>query len=218
MFGLNLTNYTEITIDAITTALNGRKKDECNYIRLNETNKVKIYDHAFENDFPNLEYINNVDSISSIGNYAFYNCNKLKNRAFANAKYIGDHAFENCGLTGLLNIRNCEQIGKYAFSNCQQLTSICITKIDNIADYAFNNCINLDNFYYELTSVQNIGDYAFASCYNFPDKISLTACTEIGRYAFLSCQNLSSLNAPQCTFVDYNAFYGTKLWDVDPQQ
>ena len=129
---------------------------------------------------------------------------------------IGDYAFENCKLTALY-LDNITTLGKYAFANNNLSGEVRIKPGISIPDNCFQNA-NISKVITNLDKVMSVGDYAFASCYNFPDKISLTACTEIGRYAFLSCENLSNLNAPQCTFVDYNAFYGTKLWDVDPQQ
>ena len=111
------------------------------------------------------------------------------------------------------------EIDQHAFDGCINLETFYFNKnITKIGNYGFNGCTSYPKFADEFEQLSSIGDYAFASCYNFPAKIKLSACTEIGRYAFLSCQNLSNLNAPNCTFVDYNAFYGTKLWDVDPAQ
>jgi len=106
-----------------------------------------------------------------------------------------------------------EEVGDYAFANTK-ITRCAIPTVTNVKSHAFENCNQLTIA--NLNSANNIGDYAFASCYNFSDKITLPECIEIGRYAFRNCTNLSNLTAPKCTFIDYNAFEGTKLWDVEP--
>ena len=73
---------------------------------------------------------------------------------------------------------------------------------------ALSSIINPEN-------IAKIGNDAFAYCESLSG-LSAKNCTEIGRYAFRGCKNLESLIAPNCTFVDYNAFYDTKLWDVEP--
>ena len=78
--------------------------------------------------------------VTSIGNYAFYNCTGLKSINIPNSvTSIGNYAFSNC--TGLksINIPNSvTSIGESAFSGCWGLTSINISVTD-LAAFC-NNC------------------------------------------------------------------------------
>lgn len=238
---LDCSNLTDISLPACTVS-EGTFKNCINlnllWLSINGEIPAYLLYNCEKLETTSLFYPGN--NITAVNDYAFTNCKLLNSIIIENCKKIGKHAFEGCTAVVGINCINCTEIDESAFKNCEQLETIWTGNIHELKQSVFQNCKKLQNtnLYWndELTSINaqafencehvttcnpniiKLGDYAFASCYNFNQELQLPACTEIGRYAFLSCQNLSSLNAPQCTFVDYNAFYGTKLWDVDPQQ
>ena len=74
------------------------------------------------------------DSITSIGDYAFYNCT---------------------GLTSVTIPDSVTSIGEYAFSKCTGLTSITIgNSVTSIGDYAFLRCNALADVYFNGTEAE----------------------------------------------------------------
>lgn len=207
--------FQYIEIPAVSVIDNNAFKN-CNelFTILLSDQSIVIKNSAFEG-CSNLTELYNSQNIESIGDYAFKDC-KLHDWISFQATSIGKNAFEN-NTFSQMDFRQITQFSDAMCKNCKELKFVQLPLIDTLNKQLFCGCEKLEAFE-NLQTIKNIGDYAFASCYNFPAKIELSSCTEIGRYAFLSCQNLSSLNAPNCTFVDYNAFYGTHLWDVDPEQ
>lgn len=115
------------------------------------------------------------DSVTSIGDYAFYDCKSLTSITIPNSvTSIGDCAFSNCErLTSITIPNSATFIGDSAFFNCERLTSITIPN-----------------------SVTSIGDFAFA-------RSGLTSVTvpnsviNIHTFAFLCCDNLKSISLPK---------------------
>ena len=68
------------------------------------------------------------DGITTIGNYAFYNCSALKSVTIPNSvTSIGTYAFYNCAsLTSVTIPNGVTSIGSYTFYSCSSLTSVTI--------------------------------------------------------------------------------------------
>ena len=103
------------------------------------------------------------DGVTSINNYAFYNCKDLTNVTIpSSVTNIGSSAFYNCeGLTNVTIPSNVTNIGDSAFYNCKGLTNIAIPdKVTSIGRNAFYNCSKLENVTIP-NSITNIGYNAF---------------------------------------------------------
>ncbi|KAB2653079.1 MAG: leucine-rich repeat domain-containing protein, partial [Verrucomicrobia bacterium] len=86
------------------------------------------------------------NSVTSIGSWAFANCNGLTSVTLPNSvTSIGSWAFANCtGLTSVTLPDSVTSIGSWAFANCTGLTSMTIPdSVTSIGDYAFYNCTGL---------------------------------------------------------------------------
>ena len=163
------------------------------------------------------------NSVTTIGDYAFYVCTGLTSVIIPNSvTTIGEYAFNNCtGLTSVTIPASVTTICEGVFKSCTGLTSVTIpNSVTTIGDWAFNECtglatlnfnaINCSDFVYGYhpfnrcpistitigDSVQRIPKY-FA--YNLDSLRTLTignSVTSIGIYAFYHCTGLTSVTIP----------------------
>ena len=156
--------------------------------------------------------------VTSIGNYAFYGCNRLRSVTIGdNVTKIGNFAFFECaGITSLTIGNSVTDIGLAAFSECTRLSSVTIpNSVVRIGNSAFQNSGNLTSITLG-NSVESIGDLAFFDCrglgvINLPNSLktigdaAFGACTfttitipsgvtQIGNYVFRGCANLTAIN------------------------
>ena len=107
------------------------------------------------------------NSVTSIGEYAFYYCSSLTSVTIGNSvTSIGSSAFFCCSsLTSVTIGNSVTSIGDAAFLGCTSLTSITIgNSVKSIGNSAFCWCESLTSI--EIPdSVTSIGDYAFEYCY-----------------------------------------------------
>ncbi len=136
------------------------------------------------------------NSVTSIGNFAFFCCSSLTDLIIPNSvTSIGECAFGYCsGLTDLIIPNSVTSIGVYAFQGCSGLTSIIVE--DGNPNYdSRDNC----NALIETTS-----NTLLAGCQN---TIIPNTVTSIGNYAFYECFGLTSVDIPNSvTSIDYYAF------------
>ena len=92
------------------------------------------------------------NSVTSIGDYAFFRCTGLTSVTIPNSvTSIGSDAFYYCtGLTSITIPNSVTSIGESAFRYCSSLTSVTIgNSVTSIGDYAFDGCSNLKKIYLE---------------------------------------------------------------------
>ena len=92
-------------------------------------------------------------NVTSIGTYAFYNCNSLMSIELPNVITLGNGAFRRCSnLTSIL-IPNVTNIGESALSECSSLSKILITnKVSSMGVRVFDNWTNQQTIYIEAKS------------------------------------------------------------------
>ncbi len=133
------------------------------------------------------------DTVTTIRDYAFYNCDSLMSVTFG----------ENSQLTS---------IGNKAFYGCSSLTSITIpSSVTSIGSYAFYNCDSLMSVTFgENSQLTSIGNEAFYGCNNLMSVTIPASVTSIGNSAFSSCGSLMSVtfgeNSQLMSIQDF-AFY-----------
>ena len=139
---------------------------------------------------------------------------------------IGDNAFYNCtSLTSIEIPDSVTSIGECAFCNCESLTSIEIPdSVTSINDYAFYGCTSLENIYYagnveSWLGIKENHSYLKSNPYNLYFDGELVTNIEIPNgvisipyKAFYNCKSLKSIEIPDSvTSIGNNAFYGCPI-------
>ena len=106
------------------------------------------------------------NGVTSIGDYAFYNCTNLKQLVINDElEQIGDYAFYNCSNLDDITIpESLTDIGSYAFYKCDALKSITIpVTVTNIENNAFSDDNNMVIYGHEDSAADK-----FAFKYDIP--------------------------------------------------
>ena len=138
------------------------------------------------------------DTVTNIGACTFYNCSNLETVKIGNGiKDIGHSAFNNCSSLKNINIPNgVTNIGNFMFEYCSSLTNIIIPdSVTYLGYYAFNGCSNLETVIIG-NSVEDILNHTFYNCINLKNVTLGNNIKSIGSYAFTYCSNLISLIIP----------------------
>ncbi len=173
------------------------------------------------------------DTVTSIGNYAFYHANRLKklNYGLCQVTQIESNTFNNCSdLEEVILSDNITKIDKNAFVNCKNLRGIDISSnVDSIDRESFKNC---DSLYY-LGVDENNTIYSFKDgmllnkegtkliqYFCQPDRMGVSipeGIEIIGTKAFANLDKLSWIGIPQTvTKIEDEAFINcTNLWEIE---
>lgn len=140
----------------------------------------------------------NGDTVTSIGNHAFYASNTLESIIVPNTiTQIGAYSFSNC--TGLSNVTLSDSVvvlERAAFSGCENLETVTLSQnIVNIEDYTFAGCEKLKSITL-YNSIHSIGYQAFAHCADLESLIIPNSVNIIEGYAFLDCEKIASITIP----------------------
>ena len=155
-----------------------------------------------------VSYDGKVYSVTSIGDYAFWNCTGLTSVVIPNSvTSIGEDAFLYCaGLTSIKvesgnsfydSRENCNAIietaTKTLIKGCN--STIIPNSVTSIGDWAFEGCSGLTSITIP-NSVTSIGETAFSWCTGLTSITIGNSVTSIGNYAFRHCTGLTSVTIP----------------------
>ncbi|MBO7419372.1 MAG: leucine-rich repeat protein [Bacteroidaceae bacterium] len=180
-------NLTNIIVDKNNSYYDSR--NDCNAII--ETKSNTLVTGCVSTVIPN--------SVTSIGNYAFYCCKGLLSFLIPeNVTSIGEWAFTLCSnLTSIEIPNSVTTIGNNAFTRCSSLTSLEIPEgVTSIGVSAFSSCINLTSVKI-LESVTSIGASAFSGCNSLTSILLPESLTSINPSTFSDCSSLTSIVIPE---------------------
>ena len=164
-----------------------------NYDVVLSKNLKKIGDNALSyTNIINLEISND---ITSIGNYAFAECESLTSIEIpTSVTNIGNSAFAGCeSLTSIEIPTSVTSIGNSAFAGCDSLTTIEIpSSVTSIESSTFYYCTGLTNITIP-TSVTSIGNSAFYNCTGLTSITIPSSVISIGSNAFYGCSSLNKI-------------------------
>lgn len=206
----NITSNVEPYTVEVTFEIDGT---EWNYI---------FYSDFLTGDLVIPESVTNNDttySVTSIGNYAFYNCSLTSVSIPNSVTSIGHYAFYYCGSITSLTIPNSvSSIGEYAFFGWQNISSITIpSSVTSIGCFAFHGynrhlesiVVESGNSTYDSRNdcnaiIETSTNKLIRGCKNsfIPNTISI-----IDDFAFSACFDLDSIIIPNSVeSIGKNAF------------
>lgn len=158
-----------------------------------------------------MKNVDIADSVTEIGDNAFYNGGLAEVDLPDNLTVIGNGAFNSCEFTEIDIPSTVTTIGEGAFYYCD-LESVSIPdSVTVIGKEAFAACFSLKNVTVSK-NIRSLGQSIFASCYaletiSIPDGI-----TEIGNWCFFNCKSLAEVIVPATvTVIGEGAFKGCAI-------
>lgn len=157
-------------------------------------------------------------NLTSIDNYAFFNCTGLLDIVIPNSvESLGEGAFKYCSnMTSVVLSNSLKKIENTVFYRCYFITSVIIpNSVTEIGSSAFYQCTNLTSINIP-NSVKSIGDHAFESC-GWATVITLGSGIEnIGTEAFKDCLSITnvSINRTIGPSINSSTFSGMQEWMV----
>ena len=155
------------------------------------------------------------ESVTSIGNYAFANCDNLTEVIIPErVNNIGEGAFSDCeNVEKVVWSDKLTEIPKNTFKNCVSLKDINFGNVHSIGTSAFDTCTSLTSVNIP-DSVTNIGDHAFSGCSSLViDKLP-TNVTVYDDGVFNECKAFTLSEIPEgVTKIWSGAFAGCEFPD-----
>ncbi|MDR0873183.1 MAG: leucine-rich repeat domain-containing protein [Prevotellaceae bacterium] len=160
---------------------------------------TKIGKENFHYDYTALVSVSIPNSVITIGEMAFSQCDKLTEIIIPNSvTSIGKSAFSSSGIQKVTIPNSIITIGDMAFSGCASLQEIVIpNSVISIGEWAFEGCYVLTKVVLS-NSIEDIGYYTFANC----DDIKLIIVNWETPYVLGDYFALwGKLNKAQCTLI-----------------
>ena len=161
----NCSGLTAVTIPNSISSISRKAFQGCSSLTSVELHCSEI--DSWFSGYTTIEHVLFGDEVTTIGDYAFYNCS---------------------GLTSVTIPNSVTSIFEGAFSGCSSMTAVTISaSISSISDGVFNDCSGLTSVSIP-SSVTSIGEYAFSGCSGLASVTIPVSVTSIGYSAFHDCQ------------------------------
>lgn len=170
-----------------------------------------------------IKSVDLASGVTSVGNYAFANCeNLIKVTGASGLKIIGVGAFYKAKVlnqigsaSGVINLAKVEKICTQAFYYCEKFTELKTgSALTVIGGYAFRGCYGMKKATIG-PKCTSIGEYSFNACTSMTTVVGCTGLTSIGKCAFNADKALTTIGGtvgridlPSAQVVAQYAFNG----------
>ncbi|MBQ3404170.1 MAG: leucine-rich repeat protein [Oscillospiraceae bacterium] len=166
--------------------------------------------HAFSMPYGDLTSVTLPDTVTWIGDSAFYSAKFTGISLPSGLTRIGESAFSECN--NLKSIRipaGVSTVSGWAFYGCNDLKDVTLVNgISSLGDYAFSECDSLA----QITipdSVTNLGIGVFQNCDSLVDVKLSSGLSAIPIACFQSSERLASITIPEgVSVIEESAFWG----------
>ncbi len=167
---------------------------------LSLTAMSELLDHALL-DCNDLVAVQLPATLTKIGSYALYQCEKLKYVNLEKVKEFGDHALEGCSALQALDFSSAEHIGIGTLEGCGALQELALPFVGESVE---------KNTYLGYIFGAEVPDFTAGYVPASLVSLKLTdACTSLGDYAFFECKTLLSVTLSEnIQSVGVRAFAG----------
>ena len=128
------------------STINGHKDEITHLYVINGSTHGDDWKHLRMKNASKLQSVYLAEA-TSIGDFAFQECNALTSASLPEATSIGNYAFTLCSKLISVSLPQATDIGSNAFYTCSALTSICLPKDASIGTNAFQNCRRLTTLF-----------------------------------------------------------------------
>lgn len=204
-------NITEIDMCHITSIGTYAFLDNPGLTLYNTYNITSIGSHAFDSAV--IQGMNiSFNSLSSLGEYAFYNSQFNSIINLGAVQNISAHCFENAVFNNITFNANNTSISNYVFKGASINHLTGEENITTIGSNVFENAIT--DMDVNFPSLVSIGNNVFKNC-TIANVKSLGSIAAIPEYTFYNCNNLKKIEIPSdVTTIKTHAFDGCNLLTV----
>ena len=173
---------------------------------------VSLGDYCFS-DCTGLRTIHLPADLTTVPNGLFKGCIALTdvNLSKDNLTTIGEYAFNNCdklitfnGTSGLdmSEFKKLSAIGKFAFQDCDSITVVALpAATTQMGDHAFDDCNSLSAISLG-TGLSTIPQFAFSNLISLSEMTIPRNVTRIELNAFINDPKLKDIHIPKFTYID----------------
>ncbi len=151
------------------------------------------------------------DSVTSLGDYAFYYQPVISVSGGNNATTLGSYCFQNTTALITASLPNATTLGDYCFNNATSLTTISLPNVTTLGVYCFQNATSLTTA--SLPNATTLGSYCFYGATSLTTA-SLPNATTLGSYCFQNATSLITIDISKAISIGYYFCYNAPLTNL----
>lgn len=179
-------------------------------IKLNFPRSLVNWDEAFE--YSTIQTISLPSNLTSIPKYSFRNCANLSSINIPNSvTHIGDYAFYNTALSSVTLPNNLEFLGSSSFGNTKITSFVVPDSVNEIGGFCYSGESSPVYNCKKLTSI-TLGRNTPLEKFNFKEienltQVNIHGTKRISENAFRQCKKLETINIyPGVEYIEKGAF------------
>lgn len=206
------TGLTTIITSSASGVNGGNIFENCNAIKkiIIPEGTISIKNYAFSTNFASVTSVSIPNSVTSIGDNAFYKCEGIDSLYLPESlTSIGTYAFSGCTALKSIQLPNALiKLGSYSFQNCSKLVTVHLPDgITALEEGVFSACSGLISINFP-SSLVTFGKSVFSDC----TSLDLTALpvnlNSMGESCFSNCKSLKTLTFPtSLPIINQYVFY-----------